>query len=161
MYAKQKQQNGFTLIELMIVAAIVGILSVMMLVSLRDSREKKAVEVAGRQVAAVMRATQNYAVSGRIEDADRIPCTFQFIVDSSQTYRVIYTYHAPQSTSCSGSDEIATYYVEDGVSVSPNQTITFAMPHGSTSSAHVVRVQKGSAVQNICIDASGRVHEGC
>ena len=57
------QKNGFTLIEIMVAMAIVGIMSAMVLTSLSSGKERKVVEGEARRVAAAIREIQNYALT--------------------------------------------------------------------------------------------------
>jgi prepilin-type N-terminal cleavage/methylation domain-containing protein len=64
----QKKKKGVTLIELIVVIAVIGIMTSVGLVSLSRSRDRKAVEAATREVAAALRDAQNMALTGK--DAD-------------------------------------------------------------------------------------------
>lgn len=62
---KHKVSAGVTFVELMVVIAIIGIMTAVTVVSLQSSRDKKAVEVAGKQVVASIREAQNNALTGK------------------------------------------------------------------------------------------------
>lgn len=85
---KTKQKNkkfkkGFTLIELLIVIAIIGIMTAALFVTMSRSGTTNSLKVAGRQVAAAIRETQNYALTGKQKDKDLYPCAFKFSIDYS------------------------------------------------------------------------------
>ena len=84
MKTKQKNKNfkkGFTLIELLIVIAIIGIMTAALFVSMSRSGTTNALKVAGRQLAAAIRETQNYALTGKQKDKELYPCAFKFSID--------------------------------------------------------------------------------
>ncbi|NCQ06665.1 MAG: prepilin-type N-terminal cleavage/methylation domain-containing protein, partial [Candidatus Moranbacteria bacterium] len=65
MYTIFQKNTGVTLIELIVVMAILGIMASITTISFGSSRDKRAVETNARQFAAVVRLAQNYALSGK------------------------------------------------------------------------------------------------
>lgn len=73
-----RAMRGFTLVELMISTAIIGLLSSVVLVALHRSQIAKEAEGDVRTVAAALREAQNYALTGRgiLQTAGK-PCMFR------------------------------------------------------------------------------------
>ena len=71
-------RRGFTLIEIMVVMAIIGIVTAVTIVSFGSGKERKAVEGQARKVAAAIREMQNYALTGK-QIGTNVPCKFGVI----------------------------------------------------------------------------------
>lgn len=139
------QKQGFTLIELMIVVAIIGILSTASLIMLSDGRDQKAVDLVARQVASTMRMTQNYAVSGRIFQSNKIPCKYIFTTSAAAgTYSILYTHRSVNGGACGLPETVVTYPVSDNVTIT-NTSVDFQLPRGDASSNLTVGLSRGSA----------------
>ncbi len=78
-FAKQKKK-GFSLLEMVIIVAIITIMTSVMLVTTLGERKTKEVEVIGREVTAAIRETQNYALTGRRQGTG-LPCSFGFFIN--------------------------------------------------------------------------------
>ncbi len=159
-------RKGFTIIEVLVVVAVVGIMTAVMLVSLSDSRSGEAVKVAAREVAAVVRAAQTYAVSGRITDPDKIPCEYRFVVVSPDTYQIQYTHHPRNDDTCVGPETVTSFTLPAGLTVSGVGSIRFSVPNGElvpplSSGSHTIVVSGGGNSINICVDPGGLVRENC
>jgi prepilin-type N-terminal cleavage/methylation domain-containing protein len=143
-------RRGFSLIELMVVVAIVGIMISVTLISMNATREKKAVETAAREVAAVVREAQTYALTGKGLQNQLTSCKFTFNWGNiaNTDYRI---------TDC----KTAIYTLKNGVVFLNSGTIDFNVPFSMLPGASTITVQKGSSSYNICIYTSGIVKEGC
>ncbi len=73
----QKNKKGFSLIELMIVIAIMAIMAAIMLSMNSKSKIRLELETAMREVASGIRSAQNDALAGR-RNANLSPCHFDF-----------------------------------------------------------------------------------
>lgn len=73
-----KNRRGFSFMELMVVIAIIMIMTVVMLVISVQDRERKKYQAAGREVTAVVRETQNNALTGKQFITNELPCAMMF-----------------------------------------------------------------------------------
>ena len=64
--AFERKQKGVTLVEVMVVIAVIGIGTSIMLVSMGNAREQKRVETAAREMAAMFREAQGNALAGKL-----------------------------------------------------------------------------------------------
>jgi prepilin-type N-terminal cleavage/methylation domain-containing protein len=141
-------RQGFSLIELMITIAIAGIMTAATLVSMNAMREKKAVEGAAREVAAVVRETQNYALTGKGLTVSSASCSYVFSwTAGSADYGI---------TGC----KTQNYTLKNGVNFSSNGSIVFSIPFSVISPAATadIALNKGSNY-HVCVYVSGVVEE--
>lgn len=166
--------RGFTLVELMLVVAFIGIMAGVVLVSFSTRSTSESVKSAAREVAAAVRETQVSALSGfgrgeseSIPDGSRI-CRYEINQISSTQYRSIVFY---SSSNClSGTEEnitLLTYTLPNGVSFpsgspsSPVWSIKFAVPRGEimTGSSSSISLVKGESSFSVCVSPAGSVKE--
>lgn len=162
-------KKGFSLLELMIVIAFIGIMTSVTIVSLNSSRTKKQVEDTAREVAAAIREAQNGALTGKKTDATHLPCNYYFTRVSDSAYSLSYQYHTGSTSNCAtgpfpANQTLATYVTQNGVSVNSFNTITFQVPFANISGLVPVNlmpiiVNKGSVNYAVCVSSSGNVWE--
>ncbi len=73
-----KNHRGFSFMEMIVVIAIIMIMTVVMLVMSMQDRERKKYQAAGREITAMIRETQNNALTGKQFVADELPCAMMF-----------------------------------------------------------------------------------
>lgn len=79
-----------SILELMIVIAIMGILTVAAMVSFSGNRPKKEVEVEARKFAAAIREAQNYALTGKKGTSPNIACGWGIKIFSQTNFSIFY-----------------------------------------------------------------------
>jgi prepilin-type N-terminal cleavage/methylation domain-containing protein len=143
---RQVGRQGFSFLELMITIAIAGIMTAAMLVSMNAQRDKKAVEGAAREVAAVIREIQNYALTGK-NLSSHPNCTYDFSW-SGTDYSV---------NNC----DTRNYTLKNGVSFNNNGSFSFSATFAnlSTSSTVDMDLLKNSSHYHVCIYKSGVISE--
>lgn len=173
---ERRRVKGVTLIEMLVVLAIIGIMTSLTMVSLGQARIEKQVEVAARLLASRVREIQNHTLVGR-KIGTRVLCDAFIspvaIGDSSVSFG--YRYRGT-SVSCAtvvpgtNLDSLPALEFTDGVvfqSANPI-TLTFKAPRAVLFSGNVqvapqdhqeYRLSKGSARWIVCIYPSGRIEE--
>lgn len=143
-----KRKKAFTLTEIVVVIAIVGIMTGVMLVSLSGTRTDKALETAGQEVAAAVREAQNYALTGRGAGPGCNTYTFSY---GGSSYDI---------SNGSGCEVNISYELKNGVVFSGTSgSFYFLVPHGiiDIASTETITLGKNSKKVNVCVYPSGRV----
>ena len=164
--SKKNNKNGFSLMELMIVIAIIGIMTSIVLVYSGKNKIEKEVEGAAREVAAAIREAQNNALTGKQPEAGKFPCAYIFsATNDSENYGIQYAYHFSAENDCALYEpkSYASYSLKNGVKFSTgNDTgISFNIPWGTAAGSidSPIVLTKGSSSYTICVNSAGRVTE--
>lgn len=178
---KEKQKTkGFSLIELVVVIAIVMIMTALLLVVSSEDRTKRELETSSRQLAVGLRQAQNFALTGK-KQGTRRPCDFSF-VSTGSAYRVDYTYYEPGDpsgdidgngvTDCGDTPLLSATAVgatdlAHGVVVATVPEVVFEVPFGKISTIYESPIttpitfiaHKAGVYYAVCLSPSGRVDE--
>lgn len=145
--------RGFTLIEVLIVVAIIGILSAMILVTFSGQRQTRNTERAAREVMAALREAQSYALSGRTSA----------ISENHTYYGVNFTAGAAYNL-VSSAGTIASYSLKNGITSSAASSVRFMLPRGEVyiggsplSGSHRITLVNGLSGRYICVYSTGRI----
>lgn len=159
---------GFTLIEVLITTAIISIITAVSLVFVGNLREQGAVDGVSRQVAAAIRETQNYALTGRnIRAVGEVPCLFRFRTEAPDIFRIEQS-NSVSGTPCGTDWDGETIAVGNGVEISVSE-VRFAVPRAEplTSSGDELEgsvfidftISRGGTERHVCVYPMGRVEE--
>lgn len=142
------KKSGFTLIELILATAIIGILSSVTIVSLQSGKVKKDLEASAREVSAAVREAQNRALTGKVASSTCKSYYFSY-TGSSNNY----------SIGGSGCPQIQ-YKLKNGVTFASGGNFSFSIPFGVLSSGKIsIQLSKDSQSYYVCIGQSGSVTE--
>lgn len=148
-------RQGFTLIEVVIVIAIIGIMTAFMVVSLSNQRRIRNLDLASQEIAAALRTAQNYALTGRSINAAENNCSFGVQMVAGATYTLVHSVGAGCATSAIGGD----YSLRGGVSFAAAQTVNFLLPRGEVGAKSTIRLTNGALSRYVCVNTNGRIFE--
>lgn len=179
-----KNRKGFSLAELLVVMAIISIMTVAVLISYANSRKLNAINVSGRNFAAIVRELQNNALNGKQSVSGIVVCGYGFHISGSApfyTYDLYYNSYVPApNTDCNSVGKgfgNPTHVYSAGNSFGNNVTISaatgayFTLPGGAIysdtysasgtplSSPFQINLSLSSLNYPICLYAGGRVEE--
>ncbi|MEP7162590.1 MAG: type II secretion system protein [Candidatus Moraniibacteriota bacterium] len=171
----KKKESAFTLIEVMIVIAIISVTSAIMLVSVSSQRVARDIQQSIQQAAAGIREVQNYALTGKKNSLGGSACYFGFGINplALNTYQYLVSSRDPVTGNCGNPVVIQTVTLAGGVTFSdlnPNN-VYFALPRGETatwngssfvnlgSGALPYQLNKSSQSASVCVYAAGLVKE--
>lgn len=146
--------KAYTLIEVSVVIAIIGIVSAILLVNPGSSRSVRDLANTGQEIVSVLREAQNDALAGFQGSSSYKPCGFKFWWNST-TYKVIYQYK--QGDACTGESDLRVYQLSNGVSFSSAGSFVFGLPHANITANQTIVLGKGSFNQVVCVSLGGRI----
>ncbi len=159
--------KAFTLIEVLVVFSIISIVTAVMLVSISDQRNVRYVDRASREVAAVLREAQGYALAGWKGSTSQSVCGYHVVMPAGSAYSVVNTY---PSGGCGSTATIAAYSLKAGVTFPGYTNIAFSLPRAETSywngatmvpiaSPQLITVSRSGLSYYICVYSTGRIVE--
>lgn len=179
-----RSKKGFTLVEVIIVVAIIGILSSVSLYSLTSSRNNKDLRTAQREISSSVSLARSYALQGIAipNSTAGAPCGYGFRFVSPESYEIFYIKTSSSNTCAnfsysgclnSGSNcvRLEEYTLSGNVRIKEDiagTEIYFSVPHGDayqnsgalfSDRTLTIETSSGSATKTIMIGASGSVVE--
>lgn len=164
-------KNGFTLIEVLVVMAIIGIMSAVVFASLSAGKEKKIVEGEARKVASAIREVQNYALTGK-QIIGQVPCKFGVVQFTTGDNQISVSESHRTGASCSLGASAPTFI--PGMTITLSNGVTFANdlnfefyfvvprgeldPNGNTTPINI-QLNKGSTTYSVCVYSGGQVKD--
>lgn len=146
---------GFTLTELLIVIAIIGITTTVILSDWSGNRTAQFLDNSAREVEAVVREAQNAALTGVQMSATDRPCGFRVTWGGSD-YDITYRYKDAGGT-CNQSSVLATHTLANGVVFDSASNFEFTLPYGMASANQSIVLTKLASFRSICVYTSGRI----
>jgi prepilin-type N-terminal cleavage/methylation domain-containing protein len=148
-------RSGFSLIELLVVAAIIGIVTAIVIVGLTTHKDQKDAENAALVAASKVREAQSAALTGRQYLANTTPCSYRV---AWGTTNITNTYiYKDGSGNCTQSSVMNTAILPGGAAFSGSGTIDFVLPHGAIVSDYTLAIQKNAASRVVCVKTQGLV----
>jgi len=86
----KKNLKGFTLLELIVVIAIIGIMTSVGLVSLVPAKKQIALKTAQNEVTSAIKLAQSYALQGKSIQGVSDICGYGFEFTDRSNYRIFY-----------------------------------------------------------------------
>ncbi|MBP9697673.1 MAG: prepilin-type N-terminal cleavage/methylation domain-containing protein, partial [Candidatus Moranbacteria bacterium] len=159
MQKTSKTLKAFTLIEILIVIAIIMIMSAVILTNYSSSRSAEQLESAAREVEAAVREAQSYALTGYQGVVGTDPCRFE-VRWSGSAYSVWYWYKNASDV-CDQRLVLGSYAVRNGVTFNSGSNFYYTPPYATgsfsgTSLAIVLR--QSSTYHTVCVYARGIVN---
>jgi prepilin-type N-terminal cleavage/methylation domain-containing protein len=166
-----KQKNifalkGFTVVEILVVIAIMLIMLSVALVSMRSASDNAKVKSAQREVASAIRLAQSDALQGKTMPSVGLPQCYVFKFTSATAYGIYYNNTDACPAANDQASPIESYTLNSGVkltspSLYANTRITFSVPHGEASNARtfVISNSSKSLSKNVYVKTGGSVTE--
>jgi prepilin-type N-terminal cleavage/methylation domain-containing protein len=113
-------EKGFTLVEIVIVIAIIGIASSIVLSVVSNGRTRAQVEGDARRLSGMLRDLQNNALAGEQIVLGRVSCGFSLPPSAAGAITIVPTYLYRNGATCATtlSDVLPTFSLSPGVSIS-------------------------------------------
>ncbi len=159
----KKYLRGYTLVEMVVVIAIVGVVSTFLVASFVGSQATWALDASSRELTAILRQAENSAATGRYIDASKVPCLYGVDKASTNQYVLYYKYRTgTDCTSVSARVNIMTYTLRGGATFqSFASPIEYSLPRGDLNGNTVITLADAPAASlNVCISQSGMVVGG-
>lgn len=168
-----RKNFGFTAIEMVVVVAIIGITSSVVINTLSTGRAIRVTEQATHDLAGALRQAQNFALAGRTVSASQESCYFGLRLINNSRYALVNYYRS--GGNCTSYNTLTTTNLPNGVTFSGISsypvTFVFSLPRAEVSrilangtvsdltTAQLFRLTKSGRTQYLCLYPGGRIEE--
>jgi prepilin-type N-terminal cleavage/methylation domain-containing protein len=172
--SRRKTCHGFTIIEMLIVAGIIVVMSATAMAYLGGARTSRDVDAEAHKMTSVLREVQNDALTGRAigggtacNNASGVAFTIS-VTEGSATVTVTYNKRDTTTNACTVTAS-TTYAVTGGVTFAAARSFSFSLPNGrvydsggtelSGASNIQFTLQKDAVTDNVCVYPFGRIEQ--
>jgi prepilin-type N-terminal cleavage/methylation domain-containing protein len=138
---KQKKQYGFTLIELVVVAAIMMIITAGVLINRQKSFQRKKAESTALQIKSMIDLTRDYALTGEVPPSGNIPNCYSFyIIGTTLKIKTDPTCARNSSLGEDFNNSMTPQTRDSTVTVNASIAISFQVPNGEKAGNRFIKV---------------------
>ena len=159
----KQQQKGFTLIELMVMIAVVGIMTTVGFVSLKSGQNKNKLKSAQAEITAMIKLAQSYALQGKKDNNDAVPKYYGVKFSADGKSYVFCSSSNATDYGCNNSIETHPFSGGINLSVGQNSLIWFDIPNGncklSSAGSLLLTLKLDSNEKTITVSPGGSITE--
>lgn len=145
-----------TFLETMIVLAVIGILSTIVIVSYNTTKERSNVKNAAKQIESAIKQAQAWAVTGKCDTSGgscELPCGWGFYIVDPNTYSIYYEPGGSCGTSCGHGSDYETHDIEK-VTLGGTSDICYDIPYANSGGGSITVSSEANPSISITLDIS-------
>jgi len=157
-----KIEGGFSLIELIVVCAIISIIVGVVLLNFRGFQTKDTLDIAARTLASDLRWSQNAAMSGLSQGANKVYGYGIHFVQNTNNYIIFYNQNS--SKTYGGSSSVRTVTLPSKITItSVTADVYFVPPDPTTylnnnpSGSVTIELSYGTNKKQVIVNSSGLI----
>ena len=166
MYKKNQTNKSFSIIELLIVVAIIAIMTTIGIVSFSNKKQTNTLNQEVQKLVASIRAVQNRAISGEVID-NKIPYCYGLAIDKNNNQYIIfndwdndkkYDSNEKEKTNFLDKQNIFESASKRDICFSPPEPIMYADGQDNQIVSIVIKQAEREQSQTIKINQAGHIH---
>ena len=162
MKKNSQKQKGFTLIELMIIVAMIGIMTTVGFVSLKSGQNQAKLKATQAEIATMIKLAQSYALQGKKQGAV-MPKYYGVKFSADGKSYVFCSSGNAADLACNNSIETHSFSSGIALSVGQGTLLWFDIPNGncklSSGGSLLLKLKLDSNEKTITINAGGSITE--